>query len=272
MNWYKLSQQPSKFVYHVSPDSNIHQFTPTGSHAGLQAKLQGDAGIYVAPDFPSAVRWAISYVAHKKGDHTLKQKEKDEYYKNKDGTMPRIKKRNDQRYSEITIYKISVSPQLYQTLYQEAVDKKLGFWEPEFFVNSKNISQLQIVSKQTIPFNDLIAMDDRWNSKKMEATDNRNHNIVMKQNNPNIQLWTTLRNQLMNLMEQYRRVNKNKEIMKIVGYLNTTLKNIYQISIEWPGVAKNFNEQNNQRLQRLNKSFNEDFKKLQLMLQTESLL
>lgn len=123
------------YVYHVSPESGIVKLRPTGTHKGIQAKKQLQAGIYVAPKFKDSVEWFLSFVAHKKKSN---------------------------RYSHGTIYKIKIPIEVLQRSWFS------DSWEKEFFIVEEDMDRLEIVSSDTYEFAELQSMSSRWKWRKYE--------------------------------------------------------------------------------------------------------
>jgi hypothetical protein len=152
------------YVYHTSPESGIYKFKPTGHHKGRQSIRMNRGGLYVAPKFSDAVAWATSYVAHKKGKKHPKS--------------PR-----SIFYRDITIYKIRVPK---QTI---ADSWGASWWEAEHFIADEHLDSLEIVSKKTYHYHDLIQLYKKEHSKKYDCsrsrwdiatTHARSHNIAAK--------------------------------------------------------------------------------------------
>lgn len=148
------------YVYHISPESDLKRLRATGSHVGVQARNQKMAGVYVAPDFKSAIAWGSSFVGHKKGD--LQNKKRNDRLKEKGGGFHSDE--NAMTYKNLTIYKIQIPSAL---LKQSDIWSSRS-WEPEYFIPEKYLDQLKIVNKKTYTFGQLNSMYSRNLNKRHE--------------------------------------------------------------------------------------------------------
>jgi hypothetical protein len=153
-------------VYHVGPRSDMFKLRPIGHSKGTRASIgKGQPGLFVAPKFRDAVAWAVTYISHKKY-YTQKPTER---VKEKGGGWHSEKGVQD--YKNLTIYKINVPKEIL---------KKSSYtysWEPEFFISSEHLDQMNIVSSKTYNIYELSKMYSKRSNKRSESHPSKLANI-----------------------------------------------------------------------------------------------
>jgi hypothetical protein len=136
---YLKSEKGFTYVFHASPENNLYKMRPSGRKG--QSLERGEAGLFVAPSFSDAVKWAVSFVAHKK--------------------------KSGKPFQQITIYKLKVPKKLLVNAW------KHSWWEKEYFIPESEMDQIEIVQFKTYPYTKLIEISNKEEHIKFAHRRNR---------------------------------------------------------------------------------------------------
>jgi len=193
-NWI-MSEGKGTYVYHASPEAGLYIMRPRGRKKGLQVRKQGQAGIYVAPNFSTAVKWATSFVTWKKGK--MKPPRGSDYGPHHGKPL---------YYQNITIYKIKAPKNLIDNAWSAS------WWEKEHFIPEEFIPNLEIVSSKTFSIQDLFRLERREaqiKNEKVPGWDAARAAPLVKQTNIAAREWLQLKD-----------VYANKLLRKKIGYMD----------------------------------------------------